>query len=453
MTQYTARCRAEFHPKQPIDITFDAPDISSDGGALLLRRIDEQLGLTERMAACLPDDRDPRRVQHTRGEQLRQRVFQIVLGYEDANDADTLRRDPVLQTVCDRAPDDPQGLSSQPTLSRFENAIDGASLRRLLRRFERDYVAALPEDTDVVVLDIDSTDDPTHGHQQLSLFHGYFDRCIYHPLLIFDGDSGQLVTALLRPGNAHAGRGAVQVLRRLIRRIKRRFPDAAVVVRGDSHFAIPRILRELERLDGTLGGVDYLLGLGKNAVLVRRAEPTLAEAHDLAERRAQSVQRFASFRYAAKTWQHSRHVVLRAEHHVYWGANPRFLVTSLEEFDAETLYRAYCQRGECENRIKDLKNALHADRLSCCRFAANFFRLLLHALAYRLLYALRQRLAQLGHPFSRLQFDTLRLRLLKVAAWVGRSTRRIWVRLPCSFPYAALFNALMAGPDPPPAPS
>lgn len=449
MTQCTAECEFEFHPEQRIDVTFDAPEISSDGGALLLRQLDEELGLTAGMASCLPDSRDPRRVRHSRHEQVRQRVFQIALGYEDANDADTLRLDPVLQTVCDRAPDDPQGLSSQPTLSRFENDLDGASLRRLLRRFERDYVAALPEDTDVVVLDIDSTDDPTHGQQQFSLFHGYFDRRVYHPLLIFDGESGQLVTALLRPGNAHAARGAVQVLRRLIRRIKRRLPHAGVVVRGDSHFAMPRILRELERLDRTYGGVEYLFGLAKNAVLVRRAAPTLAVAHDLAERQTCTVQRFASFRYAAGTWQRHRHVVLRAEHHAYWGPNPRFVVTSLDEFDPETLYRAYCQRGDCENRIKDLKNALHAGRLSCCRFSANFFRLLLHALAYRLLHALRQRLGQLGHRFARLQFDTLRLRLLKVAAWVRRSTRRIWFRLPHSFPHAKLFSTLAAGLDPP----
>jgi len=453
MTECSAQQSFGFHPDQPVVVSFDAPEISSDGGALLLRQLDEDLGLTERMASCLSDSRDPQRVRHTRCEQLRQRVFQVALGYEDGNDADFLRHDPVLQTVCDRAPDDAEGLSSQPTVSRFENAVDGLSLRRLLRRFECDYVASLPTDTEVVVLDIDSTDDPTHGQQELSFFHGYYDARIYHPLLIFDGDSGQLVTALLRPGRAHASRGAVLLLRRLIRRIKRRFPQAAVVVRGDSHFAGPKILKALERLDAKLGGVDYLLGFRRNAVLERKARALSIEAQEISERRGGStVQRFGELPYRAKSWSQSRRVVVRAEHNEYWGTNPRFVITSIEGFDPETLYRAYCQRGDCENRIKDLKNALAADRLSCSRFCANFFRLLLHAIAYRLLHELRRRLGLLGHGFARLQFDTLRLRLLKVAAWVKRSTRRIWVRLPHCFPHKELFCALAQPIDPPPAP-
>jgi hypothetical protein len=379
---------------------------------------------------------------HSREEQVRQRVLQIALGYEDGNDADRLRHDPILTTVCDRSPDDPRGLSSQPTLSRLENSVGRLALGRLVRWFERSYVQSLPAETDVVVLDIDSTDDPTHGQQQLSFFHGYYDRHIYHPLLVFDGDSGQLVTLMLRPGRAHASRGARRTLRRLIRRIKRRFPAAAVVVRGDSAFAMPRILEELERLDRQLGGVDYLLGLAKNDVLVRRARPTLEQARELSERQGRSVQRFAAWRYAAGSWSRPRHVVLRAEHSTYWRANPRFLVTSLTAFDPQTLYRAYCQRGDCENRIKDLKNALAADRLSCSRFAANAFRLLLHAVAYRLLHALRHRLGELGSPLARCQFDTLRLRLLKVAAVVQRSVRRITIHLPKSFPQALLFRQI-----------
>jgi hypothetical protein len=185
-------------------------------------------------------------------------------------------------------------------------------------------------------------------------------------------------------------------------------------------------------------------------VLVLWAQPTLELARELSERQSRSVQRFARGRYAAKSWDRQRRVVLRAEHNAYWGANPRFLITSLEEFDPETLYRAYCQRGDCENRIKDLKNALAADRLSCSRFNANAFRLLLHAVAYRLLHALRQRLGELGSPLARCQFDTLRLRLLKVAAVVQRSVRRITVRLPRSFAQAQIFRQVaLCGTGPP----
>jgi hypothetical protein len=420
----------------------DGPDSSSDGGALLLRQIDQELGLTAGLARWLQDRRDRSRVVHSRAEQVRQRVLQIALGYEDANDADRLRHDPILTTVCDRLPDDARGLSSQPTLSRLENSVSRLVLGRLVRWFERDYVRSLPPDTEVVVLDIDATEDLTHGQQELSFFHGYYDQRIYHPLLVFDGDSGQLVTALLRPGRTHASRGARRTLRRLIRRIKRRFPAASIVVRGDSHFAMPRILDELEKLDDQLGGVDYLVGLAQNQVLVRRAQPTLAQAREISARQACTVQRFAAFRYGAQSWTRQRRILLRAEYHTYWKDTPRFLVTSLEEFDPETLYRAYCQRGDCENRIKDFKNALAADRLSCSRFAANAFRLLLHAVAYRLLHALRHRLGTLGSSLARCQFDTLRLRLLKVAATVERSTRRITVRLPHSFPLAHIFRRL-----------
>jgi len=450
MTECTAQVAFGFHPSQPIVVRMDGPDSSSDGGALLLRQIDEELGLTAGLARCLEDCRDPSRVVHSREEQVRQRVLQIALGYEDANDADSLRHDPILTTVCDRLPDDPQGLSSQPTMSRLENSVSRLVLARQVRWFERDYVRSLPADTEVVILDIDATENPTHGQQELSFFHGYYDQRIYHPLLVFDGDSGQLVTVLLRPGRTHASRSARRTLRRLIRRIKRRFPAASIVVRGDSHFAMPRILDELEKLNEQFGGVDYLLGLAKNDVLIRRAQPTLTLAREISERQARSVQRFAHFQYGAKSWKRQRRIIVRAEHNTYWGANPRFLVTSLEEFDPGMLYRAYCERGDCENRIKDFKNALAGDRLSCSRFAANAFRLLLHAVAYRLLHALRQKLGTLGSPLARCQFDTLRLRLLKVAAVVERSVRRITVRLPRSFPLAPLFHQVaLLGTGPP----
>lgn len=440
MTECIAQETLPFHPKLPIVIRFDAPDISSDGGALLLREVDEQLGLTADMAACLPDERDPTRVLHSRPEQMRQRIFQIALGYEDCNDADRLRLDPVLKTVCDRTPEDPIGLSSQPTLSRLENAPDGRALGRLFRVLERTYVASLRPETQEVILDIDATDDATHGQQQLSFFSAYFDHHIYHPLLVYDGE-GQLVTALLRPGNVHASRGAKGLLRRLIRRIRKRCPEALIVVRGDSGFCVPRILNELERLDEQLGGIDYLLGIPKNAVLLRHLEPEMELAKELHEKRVEKVVRYTSFSYAAKSWPHRRHVVGKAEYS-FSGRNPRFVVTSLCGFPPDVLYQAYRRRGQCENRIKDLKNALSADRLSCSSFKANFFRFLLHAAAYRLMFALRQALAPFSETLHKAQFDTLRLRLLKVAAEVQESTRRILVRLPKAFPFAEVFCQL-----------
>ena len=291
------------------------------------------------------------------------------------------------------------------------------------------------------VLDIDSTDDPTHGQQQLSFLHKFYDQHMYHPLVIFDGERGQLVSAVLRPGNAHAARGAMGVVRRIIGRLKQRFPRVQLVVRGDSAFAVPRVLRMLEELDRELGGIAYILGLAQNAVLLRSGAAAVTEARQRFHASKQTVQHFDAFTYAAESWPQARHVVLKAEVSAQ-GANPRFVVTSLAEFAPALLYHAYCERGQGENFIKDFKNALQADRLSCSTFAANFFRLLEHAAAYVLVHALRAQVALLSPQLGRAQFDTLRLQLLKVAALVSQSTRRVLVRLPSAFPLARVFRRL-----------
>lgn len=453
MTAPSTECIAQgtlpFHPKLPIDVRFDAPEISSDAGLLLLRQVDEQLGLTRGFAAHLPDDRDPGRIEHSRLEQTRQRVYLIAAGYEDANDSDQLRHDPLCKTVCERTPNDLKGLSSQPTLSRFENAPNRRSVCRLTRWFEQSYCESLDPNQDVVILDIDTTDDPTHGHQQLTFFHGFHDQYMYHPVLVFDGISGQLITAILRPGNRHPSRGAKGTLRRLILSIRRRCPGAAIVVRADSGFCSPRVLRALERLDREIGAVDYVFGMAKNKRLNRRLEPTMQQAR---ERRVgrEKVTLFTRFKYAAKSWERTRHVIGKAQI-TRQGENPRYVITSLCEFPPDMIYRAYCERGRCELWIKDLKNSLAADRLSCSRFLANAFRLLLHSLAYRLMHKLREIVAPLSEKLGVAQMGTLRLRLIRVAAMVTESTRRILVRLPRAFPEAALFSTLLGVLAPAPA--
>ena len=449
MTQCSAQSTLDFFDR-PIVVQSGAADISSDAGAVLLRQMDESLGLTADLAAHLPDARRQDRVVHGRLEQTRQRVYQIALGYEDCNDADDLRHDPLLKLACDRTPKEQTGLSSQPTLSRFENAIGGPAVGRLLRAFEQRWLDSLDPDESVVILDIDSTDDPTHGRQQLSFFHGFYDHYMYHPLVLFDGH-GQLITAILRPGNAHASRGARGLLRRLICKIRRRCPQAAIVVRADSGFAIPRILRELERLDQTLGGVDYLMGIARNLRLERRLAPLMKTASE-AQVGSEKVRWFTEFSYAAGSWRRSRRIVGKAEVTAP-GPNPRFLITSIDGFAPEDLYRAYCERGQAENWLKDFKRALHADRLSCHRFRTNCLRLILHATAYRLLFALRRSLGEVEPALATLQFDTLRLKLLKVAGQVTQSVRRILIELPASFPRAETFHALATRLVVPPAPS
>lgn len=429
-------------------VSADGRRVSSDGGVILLRQVDDRLGLTGRMTALLGDARDSSRVRHSRREQIRQRVYQICMGYEDCNDGDWLRHDPAFQFACDS---EGRPISSQPTLSRFENAVTGRELNRLWREFERDYVDGLDPETDLVVLDIDGTDDPTHGDQQLSFFHGFYDHHMFHPLVVFDALSGQLITALLRPGRAHAAKGAISILTRLIRAIRRRCPRAQILVRGDSAFAMPKLLDRLEELNGELGDVDYVIGVAKNSRLLDLAVPLRSSVAEQFDDRRQFVRRFTWLSYASKSWPSERAVICKVEHSSR-GENPRFVVTTLNEFSPGLIYDvAYCPRGQSENFIKDLKNALRAERLSCHRFVANAFRLLLHAVAYRLMHALRATVARIAPDIiyvesdrvrlATAQMDTLRLRLLKVAAYVSSSVRRVLVRLPSAFPLASIFFA------------
>lgn len=432
-----------------VQVTGDAPTISSDGGVFLLRQLDEQRGMTATFSKALADDRLADRVHHSRLEQLRQRVYQICLGYEDCNDADRLRTDPALRVACGKEKGE---LSSQPTLSRFENAITGRELNQLWREYERQYVDSLDKTTPLVVLDIDATDDPTHGNQQLSFFHGFYDQHMFHPLLVFDALQGQLITALLRPGKAHGAKGGIGILCRLIRQIRTRCPHAAILVRADSAFAIPLLLERLEELNAELGDVDYVIGLAKNTRLLDMTKPLRSRAAEEFAESQEFVRWFGWLSYAAGTWPKERAVVVKVEESAR-GENPRFVVTTLCGFPPGLIYDiAFCPRGQSENFIKDFKNALFADRLSCHRFVANAFRLFLHAVAYRLMHALRTVAARVapvvvppGEKALRLavaQMDTIRLRLLKVAAIVVSSARRVLVRLPRSFPFAAAFAAI-----------
>jgi len=428
-----------FHSLPPVVVVADAPRISSDGGVVLVRQAEQKTGVCCGITGCLRDLRDADRVLHPREEQTQQRVFQIAMGYEDCNDANSLRHDAAFKTACGRLPDDANGLSSQPVLSRFENDVDGRVLNAVRDFLERAYVESLPADTTLVVLDIDTTDDPTHGHQQLTFFHGFYDQHMYHPLLVFDGQSGQAITALLRPGNAHASKSAAIVLRGVIRKVKARFPNAQILVRGDSGFSVPRVLEALEELNRELGDVDYVIGIAKNPRLLGLGQAALDVAAQQHADTNHHVRHFTSFSYAAESWSHPRHVVMKAEHSDK-GANPRFVVTTLAGIDPQLVYdRAYCARGQCENNIKDLKNALNADRLSCSSFKANALRLLLHVAAYRLVFAIRQAAGAVSPELATAQFDTLRLRLLKVAAQVKQSARRILIRLPAVFPFAQAF--------------
>lgn len=421
----------------PLVVDFQGGRLTSDGGWAWVAEADAALGLTAALAAAVPGPRQ-RRGRHTLLDLLRQRIYQIVAGYEDQDDADTLRRDPLLKLVCGRLPESGPDLASQPTFSRWENAYSARDCYRLaealgevyLREREREGVPTH------IVLDLDSTDDPTHGAQEGSAYHGYFRQHMYHPLLVFDGDTGQIITAILRPGTAHAGHGAVAMLQRLVRRVRERWPGVAIELRADAGFAKPEIYAwcEDER-------IAYTIGLVPNACLDRLAAPLVAEA--VAQQVATDgakVRLLAETPYQAGSWPHARRVLIKAEA-LAKGPNTRFVVTTRTD-EPEALYGWYTDRGETENWIKDLKAACFADRLSCHRFLANQVRLLLHSAAYCLLDTRRRWLVRAGT--ERLTLETVRLRLLKIGGRVREGATRVHLRLASHHPGEPLWQRLAA---------
>jgi hypothetical protein len=421
----------------PLEATFDAGRLTSDGGLPWLAEADSALGLCAALAGCIPEwRRGP--VRHSLETLIRQRLFQIACGYADQNDATTLRTDPLLKLVCGRRPLRGAPLASQPPLSRLENAVDRHSVEQLAMALVELYVrergrAGPPRR---LVLDFDGTADPAHGQQEGVGYHGYYRQHIYHPLLVFDGDTGHLITAVLRPGRVHGSRFAVLVLRRLVRRLRQAWPQVAIALRADSGFAIPRLYAWCEA-----HRVSYTIGLIPNPTLEAVAAPLLTHAHATSARLGGGKVRLVDeARYQAGSWAHPRRVVYKAEV-LAKGPNTRFVVTTRRAAPV-TLYDWYVARGEPENWVKQLKNALAADRLSDHRFWANAFRLLLHAAAYWLLDTLRRWLV--GTEAARYQFDTLRLHVLKVGGRVRELADRVRVHLASSHPGEPLWAHLAA---------
>ena len=443
MPQFRTRQRPPaLLPAHPQHVPFDAGRLTSDGGLAWIAQADTALGLCAALAGQIPDwRRGP--VQHSVQTLVRQRVFQITCGYDDQNDADTLRRDPLLKWVCGRRPESGVDLASQPTLSRLENAVNARSCYQLAVALGRIYVQQREQlsrqqtggPPTHILLDLDGTDDPTHGEQEGTAYHGYYRQHMYHPLLIFDGETDQLLTAVLRPGTVHASRGVVAVLKRVVRALRTRWPGVQIELRADSGFAIPALSAWCEA-----EGIAYTIGLPTNPRLEALAAPLLAQARMQQEQTGQKVRLAGESRYAADSWPHQRRVVYKAEV-LAKGPNTRFVVTTRPD-PPLALYNWYVQRGTAEQWIADLKNGCFADRLSCHRFWANQFRLLLHAAAYWLLDTLRRWLCQAGLP--RLQLGTLRLRLIKIGGWVKERVRGVAIHLASSHPGEPLWQLLAA---------
>lgn len=413
-----------------IVLDFTGGETTSDSGLLLLREFDEHLVLTKRLRGLFRDWRDPDLIEHHTHEMLRQRIYQIAAGYHDCNDADFLRTDPSFQTMVGKS--DP--LASQPTLSRLENHADWGTIGRLRDLYFRWFCQHGYRKREVpreILLDCDSTDDPAHGQQVFAFFHGKYGQHMYHPLFVFEGHTGCLLSARLRPGNAHAAEGIPSELRRLVPLLQRRFPQSHLSYRADAGSAAPEVYETLE----SFGGL-YAIGVASNAVLKRRTERRLQRACRRYTRTRKPVTVFYSFRHRARSWPRQRRVVVKIEITAR-GSNVRFVVTN-RPGRAEEIFSWYDQRGECENRIKEFKRDLAGDRLSCHLYRANAFRLQVHALSYQLLALFRRHVLR-QTELAQARFETTRLKLFKVAARVNRTRRRIWFHLSSSWPWRELF--------------
>jgi hypothetical protein len=432
----TAPVRFALPTRLQLEARFDGGRLTSDGGLPWLAEAERATKICAAFAQLIPDWRrsQPR---HSIAALIRQRVFQIACGYEDQDDADTLRTDPLLKLLCGRLPDTDPDLASQPTFSRLENAVDWRTCYRLALALVEVYVRerGRPGAPTRLLLDLDTTDEATYGKQEHTAYHGYYREHMYHPLFIFDGETDQLITAVLRPGNAHASRGVAAILRRLVRILRARWPGVRIEIRADSGFAVPKLYRFCER-----ERIGYTIGLMPNARLEAAAAPLLEEAKAQQAERGAKVRLVDEVAYQAGTWEHERRVVYKAEA-LEKGPNTRFVVTSRSD-EAQALYDWYVDRGEPELWIKDLKNACFADRMSCHRFVANQFRLLLHAAAYWLLDTIRRWLVAAGA--ARLQLDTLRLRLLKIAGRVRQLATVVRLHLATSHPDEPLWRLLDA---------
>jgi hypothetical protein len=410
---------------------FAGGSITSDAGALLLREVDARLRLIEKIDAVIPDPRNQFLITHRQITMLRQRIFAIAMGYEDGNDHQSLRDDPLMQLVTQRGIDPDQPLASPPTLCRLENRVSRKTLAEVARVLLEVFIASHDKPPQELILDFDATNDPVHGNQVGRFFHGYYDEYCFLPLYVFCGH--HLLCAYLRPANIDPARHAWAILALLVKRLRQVWPDVKIIFRGDSGFCRWKMLRWCDK-----HGVFYIVGLARNSRLKQMALPWMQQAQQQFEVEEAKQRLFGEVAYAACTWDRERRVIVKAEY-LQQGPNLRFVVTNLDGEPQELYDDLYCQRGEAENRIKEQQLGLFADRTSCHDFEANQFRVLLSAAAYVLLQHLRQE-ALAGSELADAQVNTIRIKLLKIGGLIKHSFRRIVLHLAGGYPLQALFR-------------
>jgi hypothetical protein len=446
MTECRRQLTFSFYQHKQLVADFKGGQISSDTGLLAVRELDQKLGWLAQAASLIEDPRRQDRTELDVLTLLRQRVFGLVGGYEDQNDHDRMRSDPVLKLTCDRGPED-DPLASQPTLSRFENWPSAREVARLNRLLVGHYIALYKDQRPAeIILDVDPTDDPCHGAQQLALFNGFYNQYMYLPLLVFDRASGMLLGVRLRAGKVHPAHRVLQLLRPIVRALRKAFPSTRIVVRADAGFAVPRLYEFCQRQ-----GLSYLIGISSNTAFKARTDWELQKVCERFQSKGEPCRYVAGFWHRAGTWSRKRRIIYKVEVNSE-GTNRRFVVTNLKGLPVH-LWRLYCDRGTAETFIDQLKNALKADRLSCHRFVANAFRLMQFAFAYNLLRVFGSKLCDT--VLQGASIETIRTRLLKVGARVRQTVRKVWVHIASGFPLrevlALVLERIACMPNAPPA--
>lgn len=415
--------------KKPIELGFTAEKISSDGGLLLLREVENQVGILDSITHCINDTRHPGYIQHTLKSMLTQRVLQISAGYEDANDCDTLRDDMILKICSGVSPEEEKSLSSQPTMSRFENSLSHKELYDIGLAFINHFIDSYSEDPSVIILDCDDTNSNTYGQQELALYNDYYGDYCYMPLHIYEGLSGKLISTILKPGRRSKTADVFSVLQRIINHLRKAWKNTIIVVRGDGHFCSKELMAWAENQHK----VHFLTGLTGNRTLSSLAQVTIESAKKQFKQTGIPVKRYHSFDYAAGSWLKPQRVIVKVEVSNK-GINIRYIVTDIRFIRTKALYEnAYCARGQMELYIKEHKTYLSSDKMSCSNFEANQFRLFMHSAAYVLLHALRTQVL-VNTEYATASIKTIRLRLIKIAAYVKEMKTRIRIEFPKQFP-------------------
>ena len=412
-----------------VELSFTGKDISSDGGLLLLKEVENQIGVISSLTDCITDDRDTRYTQHSINELLSQRIYQIAAGYEDANDCNDLRKDSILKICAGKLPESDNELSSQSTMSRFENSVRRSELYRMAKSIAQHFINSYESEPSLIIIDCDDTNNNAYGEQLLIEFNNYYKEYCFMPLHIYEGLSGKLITTILKPGRRSKGADVFSILKRIIKLIREHWRKTMIVIRGDSHFCSPEFMNWKK----TQYKVNFITGLTGNKRLVKESKITVESAKQMYKQSAKPVKIYHTFKYKANTWDEEQRVIVKVEVNSM-GTNIRYIVTDLWEFRTKQLYEiGYCARGSMELRIKEHKRYLKSDRTSCHKFEANQLRLYLHSVAYILIHTLQKEILK-DTQFVNATMKTIQLKLLKVAAYVKELKTKIKIEFPQSCP-------------------